>query len=322
MSKHIILRNLQSKVSSRGSRRQHGAAVIVGVSIITLLLLVAAGFGYFALTSKSKASLTVVPPTVTANDSLTQGKTNNELLIDTMIISKAIDRDEDQRKVAEAALADKPLPVGDGVTTSTTVEAQRLSQLQTEFIGETDRRLKILADLSSVINKLASNQKTILNKLVADETTVLTGLKAKAASETTQQAFLSDRDELDKEYVNFTLAVAQTHMLFWADDQAVLYTKVNVLGGKFQERLNAASDQGTSVAKAQISLNSYQTNKTTIKDNTTSALQLLTDVKPNTFNANRAVLKSYYNRLATSHNELKKALVTSQDLLLQIRAFK
>lgn len=302
---------------------QRGAVAMVGIVLLTVIILAVVIFGYFALTSKSETTLTVVAPEIRADDLLTKGKSNNELLIDTQIIAKGIDRDESQRKLAEAALADEPLPVGDGVTTATTVEAERLSRLQTEFIAEADRRLKALNDLSPVIQKLTVEQKPVVSKTVSDETTALTGLKAKAAAETTTEAFLVDRTALEAQYINYSMVIAQVNMLRWANDQSVLVEKVNVLGGKFQERLNEASDKGSAgVATAQISLNSYQTNKTAAKAQTAAALKLIAETKPNTFNANRAVQKNYYNQLATSHNELVKAQTSGKELYTQIRAFQ
>ncbi len=305
------------------SRSQRGAAAMVGVILIVLLLLGAAIFGYFALTAgKEEATLTVNPPSVNADDLLTAGKTNNELVIDTKIIEAGFKRDEEQRKEAETVLNDKSLPVGDGVTSATVVEASRLSQLQTEYINEVDRRLTALEVTTKLLTDLTVDQRNAAKILINDETTILTGLKAKAAAETTTEAFLADRAELEKEYINFTLAQSQVRMWLWANDQTILDEKVNVLGGKFQERINAASNSATSTAKAQTILNSYQTNKKLAKDLTASAINSVTEVKPNTFNANRPVLKSYYDKLALAHNEIEKALRSATQLTTEIRTYR
>jgi predicted ribosomally synthesized peptide with SipW-like signal peptide len=301
---------------------QRGAAAIIGIVIIVILVLAAATFAYFAATQKSGPTLTVEVPKVTADDLLTEGKSNNELVIDRMIVEAGFKRDQEQRTNSQAALDDEKLPVGDGVTASTTVEAARLSQLQTEFITESDRRLKALNQALSLAGDLPTEQKTVSQKYINDEITALTGLKAKSAAETSKEAFLADRDELDKEYTNYLMAIVQLRLLLWANDQMVLEEKINVLGGKFQERLNEASNSGNSIATAQTALNSYQAAKTTAKDTTAKALKAAAEVKPSTFNANEAVIKSYHDQLAAAHTEVGKAVEASKQLIAHIKAYK
>jgi len=111
-------------------------------------------------------------------------------------------------------------------------------------------------------------------------------------------------------------------MLQWANDQKVLDEKVNVLGGKFQDRLNDASNQGNSTAQAQTALNSYQANKEDATQATVDGLKAVLAAKPDSYEANRAVLKTYYGKLAAAHNELDKALPTAKTIVLQIRSYK
>jgi len=304
------------------SRTQRGAAMIVGTVIIVILLLAAAGFGYVALTQKEGVQLQVETPEVGADDLLTTGKSNNELLIDRLIVQAGLKRDGQQQKTTNEVLDDEALPVGDGVTTSTTVEASRLSQLQTEFISESDRRLKKLDAAMALTGKLPVEQKTSSQKYINDEITALTGLKAKSAAETARDGFLTDRDDLDKEYVNYLMVVTQVYLLQWANDQTILGEKVNVLGGKFQERLNSASNSGESIAAAQTQLNSYQSDKTAAKDNTAKALENIAKVQPGTFSANKAVLEQYANQLSTANASLKRATDTSVTIITQIKTYK
>jgi hypothetical protein len=297
-------------------------AMVVGVVIIVLLLLVAAGLAYVSLTNKPGPVLQVETPKVTADDPLSKGKSNNELVIDRMILEAGLKRDDQQAKTASETLNDEPLPVGDGVTAATTVEAARLSQLQTEFIAETDRRLKNLNTAADIADELVTEQKTQSQKVINDEITILTGLKAKSAAETTKEAFLADRGELEKEYTNYLMVITQAQLLRWAGDQAILTEKVNILGGKFQERLNDASNSGESIAKAQTHLNSYQSDKTTAKDLTARALKSTLEVKPSTFNANKAVLKAYYEQLNLAHTNLDRAVTTTKAIILEIRKYE
>jgi hypothetical protein len=301
---------------------QRGAAMIVGVVIITVLLLAAIGFGYYTLTQNNGPVLQVETPKVTADDLLSEGKSNNELVIDQMIIEAGLKRDEEQRTATRQTLEDETLPVGDGVTASTTVEAARLSQLQTEFIAETDRRIKNLTTALAISKNLTTDQKTQTQKVLNDEITALTGLKAKSAAETSKEAFLTDRDELDKEYTDYLMAVTQVRLLQWANSQTVLEEKINVLGGKFQERLNDASNSGEGIATAQTQLNGYQSDKTSAKASTAAALKAANELRPGTFNANKAVVKSYYDQLSGAHIGLDKAVSTSKAIILEIKTYK
>jgi len=170
--------------------------------------------------------------------------------------------------------------------------------------------------------KLAIEQKPNSKKYINDEITALTGLKAKSAAETTKDGFLADRDELDKEYTNYLMAQTQVYLLLWANDQTVLGEKVNVLGGKFQERMNDASNSGDSIAATQTLQNSYQSYKTSAKDTTAKALEAIAKVQPGTFNANKAVLQQYYDQLSSAHGSLDQAVDTSSSIITQIKGYK
>lgn len=296
--------------------------MIVGIAVVVVLLLVASIFGYFALTQKSGPVLQAQLPEAKADDLLTAGRSNNELLIDSRIIDAGLERDNKQKETSEKTLADSRLPVGDGVTTSTTVEAERLSRLQTEYIAEADRRLVALEAAGKQVEDLQEGQKAALRKVIGDETTLLTGLKAKAAAETTIEAFLADRDLLDKQYVNYLLAISRPPMLLWANDQAVLLEKINVLGGKLQERLNEGSNSGNTTAAAQTMLNTYQTNKGTAKDSNQAAVKSLIAVKVDSYEANKAVLVNYNAQLVSANTQIKTSAQTGADIIKQIRAFK
>lgn len=300
---------------------QRGAAMIVGIVIVTMLVLGALVVGYLALTNKPSTGLQAVPVEVSADDLLTEGITNGELVIDGRIIKAGLDRDEEQRSRAEAALNDEALNVGNAASSSTVVQEESLSSLQAQFIAEADRRLEVLDKAATQAQKLEPAQKPTVLKIIDDEETALTGLKAKAAAQTTMEALEADITALEAEYVNYGLAAAQTYLLLWANSQIVLDEKVNVFGGKLQERLNAASDAGTSIAQAQTLLNSYQTNKTRAKEATAEALKSTLAVKAGSYEANRAVLKTYYTKLANAHTEVKTALDTGQDVVKLIASF-
>lgn len=305
------------------ARSQRGAAPIVGIVIICALVLVAVVVAFLALAnSKQSATLQQAPVEVKADDLLTTGKSNGELLIDQKIIKAGLDRDETQRKEAEKAMTDQANPVGEDVTTDTTVESARLSSLQTDYIDEVDRRLDLLDKTTKLTSGLEPSQKPNINKIINDEVTALTGLKAKAAAATSKESFIADRDALAAEYKNFIVAIVQTRLVVWANKQTALDEKVNVLGGKFQERINDASSSGNSTATAQTSLNSYQANKTQAKTQTAEALKAALAVKIGSYEANRAVMKTYFDKLSSSHGQVENALSTATTITQEIAAYK
>ena len=295
---------------------------MVGVAILAVLLLAVVTIAYYALTTKSSTGLQVAKPQVTADDPLTAGNTGGELAVDRLIVKAAYDRDETQRAAVEKILADEPLPVGGAATTDTTVQQSTLSTLQNEFIEEADRRLKALNESLKKTAELEPAQKPDVTKTINDEITALTGLKAKAAAETSEAAFQADVKALEAQYLNFLLGYVQAPMLVWANDQTKLNDKINVWGGKFQERLNDAGSSGNSIATAQTQLNSYQTNKTRAKDATTIALKAAFAAKPGSYEANRSVLKTYYAQLANAHNEVKNAMATADQLIAIVASYK
>ncbi len=311
-----ILKHELSKPPTRSAlvRKQAGIASIVGIICLVVFALIVIGVAFYLASIKETPTVTYTPPAVTADDDLTTGKSNNELIQDARIINEGVKRDDVQRQSADAVLSDQAQTIGDSNDTNTTVQTSRLSTLQTAFISEGDRRIKALNDALQLLPKLTIPQQTVAKKQITDEITSVTGLKAKAASETTFDSFSTDKTALDKEYSNYLLAIAQVNLQVWANGQSAVETKVNVLGGKYQERLNAATDHGQDVSAAQIVVNSFQANKATGTGLTAAALTAVTAVKPGDYNANRSVLRTYYTKLANAHDNLNNIIQSASSL--------
>ena len=93
------------------------------------------------------------------------------------------------------------------------------------------------------------------------------------------------------------------------------------IGGKFQERINEASSAAKATATAQAALNSFQANKTTASALTSEVIKVVPTIKPGEHNSNRAVLKTYYDKLSSAHNELTKALDSTKKLYVEAQKF-
>jgi|GEM_PF-1918740 len=315
-------------------RRQRGDALIIG--IVAMCLLVAVGIGVFLLISsqKERPILTINPPKVSADDALTTGKSNNELILDVQILTAGAKRDKEQSDAAAKTLNDQPQAVDaddsaavDGTDNSSvsgnaTVEQSRLSQLQNKFGSECDRRVGVLKESLSLLSKLTQAQQAVLQPAINAEISAVNGLKTRAQTESSTDAFTVDKANLDKEYYNYLLVISQVKMLVWADDQAVLEDKFNKLGGKFQERLNDASSEGQSTSQTQITLNNYQAHKLNAKNATSVVLREVIAIKAGDYNANRAVLKTYLAKLVLARDELSAGVTNATAITLDIQKLK
>lgn len=313
------MKTLHSSSAKNINRAQSGHALVVGIIAMVLLAVAAIGFLVLVSSQKEKPVLTVNQPNVNADDTLTTGKSNNELAQDVRILMAGNKRDGEQADAANKTLSDAPQPIVDDTSTDTTVETDRLSQLQIVYGKEVDRRVAALKEAQGMLNQLTQAQQNALQPSLAAEIGALGGLKTRATTESSREAFDVDKANLDKEYYNFLLYISQVKLLACADDQAVLVDKYNTLGGKFQERLNTASNNGTDVSMTQITLNNYQAHKTKAKNNVTEVLQTVPGIKAGDYNANRAVLKTYQAKLQAAHDEMAAALTNATTLTLAIQ---
>jgi hypothetical protein len=287
---------------------------------MVLLVLGVIGFMVWTASVKEEPAIVYTPPAVTADDPLSEGRSTKELYQDYKILEAGIKRADGYKSTAAKALNDQPQAIGDSGT-ATTVEQSRLSELQTDFISEVDRRIKALNELAPQYEKLTAAQRPVIEAAVNKEITDLNSMKARVAATDNPDAFAADRQLLNAEYNAYLLAIVQTTLLVFADDQAALESKVNRIGGKFQERINEASSAGKATATAQAALNSYQANKTTATGLTADVIKVVPTIRPGEHNSNRAVLKTYYDKLSTAHNELTKALDSTKKLYTETQKF-
>lgn len=301
-------------------KKQRGHVALIGIGLMAAVVVTGVGFAVWTSTQQSAPSIVYTPPAVTAEDSLSVGKSSKELVQDVKILEAGLKRAEDYRLTVEQTLADKVLPIG-GNTNATTVAQDRLSELQTDFIAECDRRIKNLSAAQPLLSSLTDGQRPVVEQLVNKEITDLNGIKARVAGTATQDAFDSARQILNQDYNSYLLAVLQLNLLIWANDQAVSEDKFNKVGGKFQERVDEAGASGKSTATSQTALNSLQASKVTAIDLTNKVVKVVPTILPGEQNSNRSVLKTYYDQLSTAHNELSKALGNAKILVTEAQRF-
>lgn len=298
---------------------QSGVAII-GIVLMAVLVIGGIGFIGWTLSQKEEPVILYTPPAVSADDPLSEGRSSKELVQDVKILEAIVKRADGYRDAAAKALNDVSLPI-ESTETGSAVEQDRLSELQTDFIAECDRRIKILTETQALLDKLTDSQRPGIEGLINKEITALNGMKVRVANAADLNAFASDRQALNEEYNAYLLALTQTNLLVFANDQTVLGDKINRVGGKFQERINEASSNGVSTAMAQTSLNSYQANKVTARDLTDAVVKVVPTIQPGEQSSNRAVLRTYYDQLNTAHNELTKAVGSAKTLAVEVQKF-
>lgn len=299
---------------------QSGQVAVVGIVLMVVLVISVIGFTAWTLSRDNTPVITYTPPAVTPDDQLSPGKSSKELVQDVKIIEAMLQRAGEYKKSALSSLNDRQLAIGT-TTTTTAVEQDRLSALQTDFIAECSRRIKTLTQSQSLVPKLTDGQRPAIEQLVNKEITDLTGMKARIATADTQDAFDAARQMLNQEYGNYLLAISQLNLLVWTNDQVSTEAKLNTLGGKFQERIDSASSNGKSTAESQTALNSLQASKATATDLTGQVVKIVPVIRAGEYGSNRSVLKTYYDQLSTAHNELSKGLVNAKTLAVEAQKF-
>jgi hypothetical protein len=314
------MKSVQEQKLRIDTKRQRGVVALVGVFLLIFLGIGVIGFVSWTLSHKPQPVLQYTPPKVTADDPLSAGKSTKEIFQDVKILDASVKRGDDLKAATEKVLADTPIS-SDVDPTTNNVGQDRLSELQTKFIDECNRRIASLTGAQPLLKKLTAGQRPGVEQLLNKAITDLNSMRARVVKSTDTDAFASDQQVLNQEYNSYLLVLAQANLLAWADDQSATTDKFNIVGGKFQERSDAASNDGKSVATAQTQLNSYQANKVTAKPLTANVIKIVPTIRPGEHNSNRSVLKTYYDQLSTAHNELTKANASAKLLALEVQKF-
>lgn len=305
---------------ARARTAMRGHVAIAGIILMVLLVVGFIGFMVWTASVKEQPIVRYTPPEASADDPIAAGKSTKEIYQDVSVLQAAYERGSQHQKTVAKVLEDKPLTIGNDQTTAV-VEEDRLSKLQTDFTAECERRIKQLNAALPLLNKLTEAQRPVTEGLINKQLTDLTAMKARVAAATTTDGFAAERQQLNEQYNAYLLTVLQANLLMWGDDQAVMETKVNVVGGKFQERINEASGEGKATATAQSALNGYQSSKTAAIDLTGKVIRIVPTIRPGEHNSNRSVLKTYYDQLTTAHIELNKTVENGKKLAAEVQAF-
>lgn len=296
------------------------AAGLILIAVFVLLIGAAIGLAVWTASSKTEQIIQYTPEAAEPDDPLTAGKSTKEIYRDVAILEASMKRQSEYQVAADKVLQDRP-QAGSTDPTASTVEQARLSQLQTLFISEAGRRIDNLTGAQKLLPKVTDSQRPVIEQLINKEITDLNANKARIAATANATALASEQQVMNQEYNAYLLALAQLNLLIWADDQSLVNDKVNIIGGKFQERIDEAGSSGKPTATSQTLINGYQANKVTAKDLTAKVIRVLPTIKPGEHNSNRSVLKTYYDQLNTAHNEHIKALASAKKLAAEVQQF-
>lgn len=308
----------QSKKTTQVTNQQAGVFSSLGVSLLILLVFATIGFVFWVTQRNQTPTLVYTPPAVTADTPLTAGKSTKEITQDLKVLEASVKRGDALKAKASEVLEDK-VYTGSSSLSSADLQQESISAQQTTFIKESNRRIQTLTKAQPTLDKLTSSQRPTIEEQLNDEVTLLNDLKSKIVTITTQDGITAQQQALNDEYSDYLLTIAQINLLAWANDQSTMAAKFNKVGGKFQERADAASNAGRSIVSIQTLLNSYQANKLTARDSTAEAIKIIPTIQSGDIGASRSVFKTYVNSLSTAHNELTKAFGTAKKLLAQMQ---
>lgn len=299
---------------------QAGVISSLGLGLMILVVFAVIGLTIWIVAGNNKPSLIYTPPKVTADTPISAGKTTKEIIQDVRVLDAGFKRTEIYKASSEKALADKQY-TGDGDASSVDQQQDDLSEMQTVFIKESNRRIQAMTKAKPLLKRLTSSQRPAVEQLLEGEISILNNLKQQVVKVTDVNELDPQQQELNGEYNNYLLGLAQVNLLAWANDQATLNEKFNKVGGKFQERADTASNNGQSIAAMQTILNGYQANKLTARSATNGVIRVVPTIRPGEQESNRSVLKTYVTQLTTANNELSKANVAAKKLAAQVQSF-
>lgn len=312
------MKNVQNLQKSQNP--QAGVISSLGLGLMILVVFAVIGLTVWVVAGNNKPSLVYTPPKVTADTPISAGKSTKEIIQDVRVLDAGYKRVEADEASAEKALQDKQY-TGDGDVSSVDQQQGDLSEMQTIMIKESNRRIQAMAKAKPLLKRLTSSQRPAVEQLLNGETSILNDLKQKVIKVSDVDSLDPIQQELNGEYNNYLLGLAQVNLLAWANDQANLNEKFNKVGGKFQERADTASNNGQSIATMQTILNGYQANKLTARSLTNGVIRVVPTIRPGEQESNRSVLRTYVTQLTTANNELSKANAAAKKLVIQVQNF-
>lgn len=205
-----------------------------------------------------------------------------------------------------------------------TTEKQQLAQVQTRASSETSRRLNALNAVLPLITKLgnvSTSQQKVYTTAVNQQIKNLQSSNTEINGDATLAAATTDARKLDTEYATFMVLVPKVHLVITADDQQLLEAKFTTESNKMQDRLNTANNQGKDISAAQITLNDMLAHVQTAQGLSDTVAKAVPPIELGQYDANHAVLVSYYNQLKTAQDNLNAALNDAKTLLGEMPQF-
>lgn len=221
----------------------------------------------------------------------------------------------------QLAYAQSPTTV---VSTTSSVNSNKIANLQARANKEIDRRLGRLNKLIARINnmkRLTADQKSSLISQIQTEITNLTNLKTKIAGDTDLPTLKADVRSIVTSYRVFALFVPQISLLASADRTLEVTDKLTAIATKLQTRIQTAQNNGKDVTSLQTALTDMQNKISDAKTQATNAINAVLPLTPSGYPGNVTVLQSSRTVIQTAHQDLVTARQDAKTIIKGLRAF-
>jgi hypothetical protein len=199
---------------------------------------------------------------------------------------------------------------------------QQLNLIKSRAATEIDRRLDRLHQLSSTISgasRLSASDTSTLSTEVSTQANGLTSLKAQIQSDTDLDSARIDAQSIFSEYHVYALIVPKVWMVRVADDQQAVETKLNILSGKLQTRVNQAHDKGKDVGAMQNQLNDMIAQTQAAQKISSVVEQQVLPLQPTDYSNDHTILSGYRDQLKAAHANNKAALADAKAIVQGIK---
>lgn len=203
-----------------------------------------------------------------------------------------------------------------------TDNSQRLNLIKTRAATEIDRRVNRLHQLGNVISgatRLSDADKTTLSTEVNNEVSGLTSLKVQIQGDTDLDSARIDAQSIFNEYRVYALIVPKVWAVRVADDQQAVESKLNILSGKLQTRINRAHDSGKDVTTLQNQLNDMIAQTQAAQKISAAVEQKVLPLQPTDYNNDHTILSDYRDQLKTAHADNKAALADAKVIVQGVK---
>ncbi|HZS42801.1 MAG TPA: hypothetical protein VFA52_01140 [Candidatus Paceibacterota bacterium] len=210
-------------------------------------------------------------------------------------------------------------------TASTTLEASAKAKAD-DAINKRINSLNQLSARVAAMAKLSTTTKASLAASIQASITDMTNLKTKIDADTDAAVLKTDIASITASYRIYALVIPQVEIAVAADRTDTLVDMMNIVAGKFQSRITAATNAGKDTASLNIALSDYQAKIADAKIQANAAASLVVSLSPdnrdkNKAESNKQALQSARAKLKAARIDLKTARDDAETIRRGLRSF-